>query len=157
MAEHLHIVCPHCAATNRLNTEALILVLIFALWQIPHFYAIAIYRLDDYAAAAIPVLPIERGVPAAKKRIIAYIVAFMVAALMLNIAGYAGNGYFVVALVLSLIWLSLAWTAHKASDDRRWARKLFVCSIVTIFLVSVMMSIDPTIHAAAGELVTDAS
>lgn len=136
-------VAGYCAVTDRFDMGALILVLIFALWQIPHFYAIAIYRMHDYAAAAIPVLPVKKGVTAAKNHIIGYIAAFTVPAVMLRIAGYAGDGYLLVSLVLCLGWLTLASTAHRASDDRKWARTLFACSIVIIFFVSAMMSIDP--------------
>jgi protoheme IX farnesyltransferase len=132
----------YCAVSNAFDMGAVILFSIFSLWQMPHFYAIAIYRLQDYAAAAIPVLPIKRGILAAQKHITRYIVAFIVATLLLTLAGYTGYRYFAVALVLGLVWLFLAWSGFKTTDDKRWARKLFACSIVTIFSLSIMMSVD---------------
>lgn len=145
----------YCAVSNRLDTEALILLLIFALWQVPHFYAIAIYRLGDYTAAAIPVLPLRRGVPAAKKRIIGYILACITAALMLSFGGYTGGGYLVAVAAVGIVWLAMAWMAYRATDDRPWARKLFVCSIVIIFVISVMMSVDTQTPTTVHVLATD--
>jgi protoheme IX farnesyltransferase len=135
----------YCAVTNRFDLGALILLLIFSLWQMPHCYAIAIFRFDDYTAAAIPVLPIKRGIPAAKKHIVGYILAFMAATLMLTLGGYTGYGYFAVAVALGLFWLYLAWSGFRTADDGRWARKLFVFSFISLFALSVMMSIDYTV------------
>lgn len=132
----------YCAVNGRFDIGALILLAIFTLWQMPHFYSIAIYRLDDYVAASIPVLPVKQGVAAAKKHIIGYLLAFIIFTLLLTFFGYAGYRYFAVALVLGLVWLAMAWVAYKASDDKPWAKKLFTVSVVTIFSLSIMMSID---------------
>lgn len=132
----------YCAVSNRFDIGALILLMIFILWQIPHAYAIAIFQGDDYAAAGIPVLPVKQGTPAAQRRIVGYILAFSMAALMLTFSGYTGYSYFAVAAALSLIWLHLAWKGCKTTDDRRRAKNLFVFSILTIFILSIMMSID---------------
>jgi heme o synthase len=137
----------YCAVSGRFDMGAVILLSIFSLWQVPHFYAIAIYRLDDYVAAAIPVIPVKQGIPATKRLIIAYILAFIAATLMLTVGGYTGYSYLAVAVVFGLLWLFVAWGGHKASDDRLWARKLFVCSILTISVLSVMMSVDSAMPA----------
>ncbi|MGD8926768.1 MAG: heme o synthase, partial [Thioalkalispiraceae bacterium] len=152
----------YCAVNGRFDMGALILLAIFSLWQMPHFYAIAIYRLDDYSAAAIPVFPVARGVPATKKHIIGYLLAFIMSALMLTFGGYTGYRYCAVALILGLVWLSMAWGAYKATDDRPWAKKLFAVSVLTIFTLNVMMSIDyarpvtqkvrPSYASQAGEV-----
>jgi len=70
--------------------------------------------------------------------------AFMAATLMLTFTGYTGYSTFAVASVLGLSWLYLAWSGCKASDERLWARKLFIFSILTISILSVMMSVDFT-------------
>ena len=134
----------YCAVTDRFDMGAVILLSIFGLWQIPHFYAIAIYRLDDYTAAAIPVLPVKQGVPATNRQIIGFIVAFNLAAMMLTIGGYTGYHFLAVAFVSGLVWLSVAWQACNSSEKRLWARNLFVCSIIINFTLCVMMSIDYT-------------
>jgi protoheme IX farnesyltransferase len=134
----------YCAVTGRFDMGAVILLAIFSLWQMPHCYAIAVFRFDDYTAAAIPVLPVKQGTAAAKKHIIGYILAFIAATLMLTLGGYTGYSTFAVATMLGLSWLYLAWWSYKAADERLWGKKLFIFSILTIFVLSVMMSIDFT-------------
>jgi protoheme IX farnesyltransferase len=142
----------YCTVTNRFDLGALILLLIFSLWQMPHCYAIAIFRLDDYASADIPVVPVRQGILAAKRHIVRYVVAFVAATPMLTLGGYTGYGYLAVAATLGLFWLYLAWSGFRTADDGRWARRLFVFSFMSIFALSVMMSIDcivpsPTIRS----------
>lgn len=133
----------YCAVSNQFDAGALILLLIFSLWQMPHSYAIAIFRFKDYQAANIPVLPVVKGISVAKHHITLYIVAFAVATLMLSLGGYAGYKYLIVAAAVSVWWLGMALSGYKnAIDDRVWARKLFVFSIVAITSLSVMMSVD---------------
>lgn len=144
----------YCAITNRFDVGALILLSIFVLWQMPHAYAIAIFRLNDYTAAAIPVLPVKRGICAAKTHIIVYILAFMAAVLMLTLCGYTGYIYLSVAAGFCLFWLCMAWRGYNASDDEFWAKKQFVLSILTVFAVSIMMAIDFTVSSAPGMLLT---
>ncbi len=132
----------YCAVTNSFDPGALILLAIFSLWQMSHCYAIGIFRFDDYAAAAIPVGPVTLGIAAAKRRILGYVLAYTMATLMLSFCGYTGDGYLAAAVILGLSWLSLAWAGFKASDDRLWAKRLYLFSILSILLLSVMMSID---------------
>ncbi|NLS43208.1 protoheme IX farnesyltransferase [BEV proteobacterium] len=133
----------YCAVSNQFDAGALILLLIFNLWQMPHSYAIAIFRFKDYQAANIPVLPVVKGISVAKNHITLYIVAFMVATLMLTLGGYAGYKYLVVATSVSIWWLGMALAGYKKpNNDKVWARKLFVFSIVAITSLSVMMSVD---------------
>jgi len=134
----------YCAVTGRFDLGAVILLAIFSLWQMPHCYAIAVFRRDDYTAAAIPVLPVQQGTVAAKKHIVRYILAFMAATLMLTAGGYTGYRTLAVATVLGLSWLYMAWSGYRADGERLWARKLFIFSILTIFILSLMMSIDFT-------------
>lgn len=132
----------YCAVTNDFDAGALILLAIFSLWQMPHSYAIAIFRLKDYQAANIPVLPVVKGISVAKNHITLYIVAFAVATLMLSLGGYAGYKYLIVGVAVSVWWLGMALSGYRADNDRVWARKLFVFSIVAITSLSVMMSVD---------------
>lgn len=132
----------YCAVSNSFDFAALTLLVMFSLWQMPHSYAIAIFRFNDYLAAKIPVLPVERGIRVAKRHILLYILAFLVATLMLTFGGYAGLNYLAVAAAMGMYWLWMAWKGYKAVDDTVWARKLFVFSIFTISALSFMMSVD---------------
>ncbi|CNH36052.1 protoheme IX farnesyltransferase [Yersinia thracica] len=142
----------YCAVTGQFDMGALILLLIFSLWQMPHSYAIAIFRFKDYQAANIPVLPVIKGISVTKNHIILYILAFMVATLMLTLSGYAGYKYLVVAAAVSVWWLGMALRGYKATNDIVWARKLFVFSIIAITSLSVMMSVDFNVPASVGLL-----
>lgn len=142
----------YCAVTGQFDMGALILLLIFNLWQMPHSYAIAIFRFKDYQAANIPVLPVIKGISVTKNHITLYILAFMVATLMLTLSGYAGYKYLVVAAAVSVWWLGMALRGYKATNDSVWARKLFVFSIIAITSLSVMMSVDFNVPSSAGLL-----
>jgi protoheme IX farnesyltransferase len=144
----------YCAVSNRFDMGALILVTIFSLWQIPHSYALAVFRLKDYTTAAIPILPVKEGILTAKNHIVGYILAFMVATPMLTLGGYTGYNYLVVAAAVGLSWLSMAWCGYKASDDRLWAKRMFVFSVVSITVLSVMMAVDFTTPPPADILLT---
>ncbi|CPR48995.1 protoheme IX farnesyltransferase [Salmonella enterica subsp. enterica serovar Bovismorbificans] len=111
----------YCAVTGDFDSGAAILLAIFSLWQMPHSYAIAIFRFKDYQAANIPVLPVVKGISVAKNHITLYIIAFAVA---------------------SVWWLGMALRGYKVEDDKVWARKLFGFSIIAITALSIMMSVD---------------
>lgn len=144
----------YCAVSNHFDMGALILASIFGLWQIPHSYAIAVFRFEDYAAADIPVLPVKRGVLSAKTHILVYILAFLAAAPMLTLSGYTGARYFAAAAAVGLTWLYMAWTGYRTSDEKLWGKKLFVFSIVGITVLSLMMSIDFTTPIPSDVLLT---
>ena len=136
----------YCAVSNHFDLGAALLLLIFSLWQMPHSYAIAINHFKDYAAADIPVLSVRLGVPAAKRHIVYYIVAFTVASLMLTVMGYTGYAYMAVAAVMGAYWLYAALAGYRCEDDRLWARRMFMFSIISIMILSLMMSVDFSSH-----------
>jgi protoheme IX farnesyltransferase len=135
------VVAGYVAVTDHFSGALIILFMILVLWQMPHFYAIAMYRLDDYKAAKIPVLPAVKGMRNTKLQIMLYIGAFAVAVLALTFFGYAGYVYAVVMLLASLSWLWLGIAGFKANDDKLWARKMFLRSLIIITVFSVMLSV----------------
>jgi protoheme IX farnesyltransferase len=142
----------YCAASGQLDTAGLILFAIYAFWQFPHAYAIAILHLQDYSRASIPVLPVVRGVARVKRDMPIYVVVFTLCALLLSFTHNTGMSYLAVMLFLGLAWIRSTWRDRKCADDRRWARKSFGYSIVIIMAMSLMMSVDfipkPDINAA---------
>lgn len=132
----------YCAVTGQFDLGALLLLLIFSMWQMPHSFAIAIFRFDDYAAASIPVLPVKRGIKAAKRQIAIYTAIFAVASVMLSVAGYTGWVYGLVAAAMSVYWLVIALRGFQTQNDEAWAKKVFGVSIMVVTALSVMMSVD---------------
>ena len=132
----------YCAVSHQFDTGAAILLLIFSLWQMPHSYAIAIFRFKDYRAASIPVLPVIKGILEAKHQTFFYVLAFNLATPLLTLTGFTGYWYLLVTTPVGLYWLYTAWIGYKAKDDRVWARKLFLFSIIIVMVQSLMMSVD---------------
>jgi protoheme IX farnesyltransferase len=136
------IVAGYVAASNHFDASALILFLIMTFWQMPHFYAIGMYRFDDYKAAGLPVLPVARGANITKRHIVAYIVAFLCANAALTIFGKAGITYAIVVCGLSLVWLARGrdgFRHHK--DDAVWAKKMFLFSLIVVTTFSAILSV----------------
>jgi protoheme IX farnesyltransferase len=144
----------YCAGSNRFDLGAVILLSIFSLWQMPHSYAIAIFRFKDYAAAALPVLPVRQGTPAVKKQITLYLLGFVGAASMLTFSGYTGYRYFAAVGAMGVSWLYMSWSGNRTPDDRIWAKKMFIFSILTMAVLSLMMSIDFAGPASSPMLLT---
>lgn len=138
--------CPpvigYCAITGNFDIGAAIILIAFCLWQIPHSYAIAIYRMTDYQAAKIPVLPVCKDIKTARKHIIAYITAFTLVSLLLSQQAYVGIIYAVVMSILGAYWLYIAIADFNRLSNQMWAKRLFVFSILTITILSVLISFD---------------
>ena len=129
----------YCSASRHFDTGALVFFSLLALWQLPHFLAIAIYRIEDYRAASIPVLPIEKGMKTTKVHMLLYIVAFMVVASMLTIYRYTGMLFLGTTLTLGTAWLLLGLKGLNAADDKLWARQMFFFSLIVIMGVSLII------------------
>jgi heme o synthase len=131
----------YCAVTNHFDMGALLLFIILFAWQIPHFYAISIYRLEDFRAASIPILPLKKDIFRTKISMLLYILVFMLAAVMPVLYGYTGYVYTVFAVMLSLMWFVLGLLGFKTSNDIQWSRQMFLFSIIVITILSFMMAI----------------
>ena len=131
----------YLAVTNSLDAGAILLFLILSIWQMPHSYAIAIYRLDDYRKAKIPVLPVARGLMRTKIETLLYTLLFACATLALYSFGYAGKVYIVLMGAASLMWLFLSVQGFFQSNDRQWAKRMFIVSILIITLFSFAISL----------------
>jgi protoheme IX farnesyltransferase len=136
------IVTGYTAAANHFDLGAIILFMILFLWQMPHFYSIAIFRLKDYTAASLPVLPVVKGIYITKIHMLFYISAFIITASMITIFGYTGYIYLTVVILAGFTWLGLCIKGFKTNDDKRWARKMFGISLMVIITLSVAMSFN---------------
>lgn len=136
------LVAGYCAVNGRLDTVALLLFVIMAIWQMPHFYAIGTYRQKDYAKAGIPILTVVKGIPTAKKHILVYILLFILAVSSLTLFGYTGYVYLVAMLLISSLWLRYAVMGFTATDDIKYGHQIFGYSLLTLLVFSLMISID---------------
>ncbi len=135
------IVAGYTAVTNRFDVGAFLLFLILVLWQMPHFYAIAMYRFDDYKAAGLPVLPVKKGMRIAKLQILTYVTTFIIAVAALSAFGYTGYTYSVIMVALGLWWLWLGVQGFKTTDDEFWGRQMFLRSLKVVMALSVMTAL----------------
>lgn len=135
-------VAGYTAVTGHLDAAALSLFLILVFWQMPHFYAISIYRRKEYKAAGLPVLSVKKGVAATKRAMILYTVGFTAAALSLSYTAHTGPLYFVIALVLSLLWLQAGLKGLHTADSERWARKMFGLSLLVLTVLCVFIGLS---------------
>jgi protoheme IX farnesyltransferase len=132
----------YCAVTNKFDAGAIILFFMLVLWQMPHFYAIAIYRIKDYAEANIPVLPIKSGIKTTKIYMLLYIIAFIVSAIMLEIFKFTGYTYLTATIILGVIWLWIAAKGFSKIDNTLWAKKMFRFSLIVLTLLCVIISLN---------------
>jgi protoheme IX farnesyltransferase len=137
------ILAGYVAVTDHLNLGAFLVFLILVVWQMPHFYAIALFRESDYKAAGIPVLPVKKGIRVTKIAMLSYIVAFIAATILLTMCDYAGDTFMVCAVVAGLAWLYYGLKGlKKGTDDIRWARKMFFNSLLVLTFLCVLMGLN---------------
>lgn len=135
-------VAGYCAVTGAFDTGALILFLIMTFWQMPHFYAIAMFRHDDYMRAGLPVLPVKQGMHTAKIHILVYSIAFIIAALALTVYGYASYTFAVVMGVLGAVWIWKGISNFTKLEDVAWGKSMFLFSLIVLSSFSALMSVD---------------
>jgi protoheme IX farnesyltransferase len=132
----------YTAVSNHFDIGALLLFMMLVFWQMPHFYAIAIFRLKDYAEAAIPVLPVKKGIFITKIHMLLYIIAFVLTTLLLTVFGYTGYIYFAIAAVLGFGWVLLSILGFKTANTKLWARRMFLFSLMILIVLCIMLSLD---------------
>jgi protoheme IX farnesyltransferase len=136
----------YVAATGSLDLTASLLFLILVAWQMPHFYAIAIFRRDDYAKANIPVLPVVSGLVATRKQIVVYVVLFIAACAALGMFGGASLLSTLVMLLAGGYWLYLCLGPVDEIGQSGWARKQFGWSLMLLIILSATWSLDSFLH-----------
>ena len=95
----------YTAASGQLDGAALILFIILVCWQMPHFYALGIYRRSEYQSAGLPIMPLVSGLAATKRHIMLFTICFAAAALALSLFGYAGWLYLLPIVLISGLWI----------------------------------------------------
>ena len=129
------------AVTGHLAPGALVLVLIIFTWTPPHFWALAIYRLDDYRQAEIPMLPVTHGVAFTKLQIVLYTVLLLIVSVLPTVIGMSGFIYLAGALLLGGRFLQWAIKLYR-TEKNVVAMQTFRFSIVYLMLLFVFLLVD---------------
>ena len=129
------------AIADSVPAEAWLLVLIIFIWTPPHFWALALYRTNDYARAGLPMLPVTHGQQFTRLHILLYSVALLATTILPYIIGMNGWLYLIAALVLGLMFVNYAWRLYKNYSDEL-SRALFRFSILYLSLLFAALLID---------------
>ncbi|PIL89034.1 protoheme IX farnesyltransferase, partial [Acinetobacter baumannii] len=140
----------YTAVTHQFDVAALLLFLAYALWQMPHSWAIAIYRFDDYKNAGIPILPVARSIYRTKIECVIYILLFAAVLNGLYCFGYTNVFFLITFNALTAYWFYLSIIGFKAENDQLWAKRFFLYSVILITLLSLSFSF--TYQSAAPNL-----
>ncbi len=126
------------AIDPNLDVLAWVLFAIMFLWQPPHFYALAMKRVEEYRAANIPMLPVVKGFKATKRSIISWVTALLIVPFFLT---PLGTPLVVLAAILGAGWFILALKGLTMKDDIKWARIMFIYSLnyMTILFVAMVI------------------
>jgi protoheme IX farnesyltransferase len=130
------------AVTGRPAFEPALLVLIIFFWTPPHFWALSLYRADDYARAGVPMLPVVAGVQAARRQILLYTLILAPLGATPWLFGYAGPLYGVAAIAGGAGMIALAVRVCAERQGFAASRRLFGYSILYLFGLFAMLLVD---------------
>jgi protoheme IX farnesyltransferase len=133
------------AVTAEVSLASIALFLLIFMWTPPHFWALALYRRGDYAAAGVPMLPVVAGEAATKRQMLLYAVLLLPVAVAPALLGIAGLLYAAAAVVLGLIFVGMALAVLRedgAATGHRAAKRMFAFSILYLFLLFALLIVD---------------
>jgi protoheme IX farnesyltransferase len=129
------------AITGQAPAQAWMLALIIFVWTPPHFWALALHRVDDYRKSGLPMLPVTHGARLTKLHILLYTIALVATTVLPFGTGQSGLVYLAVALVLGGIFIGYAWRLYRAADDKL-AWPTFKYSILYLALLFTALLVD---------------
>ena len=129
------------AMRGSVDPEALMLCLIIFLWTPPHFWALALYRVEDYARAGLPMLPVTHGSEFTRLHVLLYTIMLLAGTLLPYVYGMSGLIYLVSALVLGVWFVAYAFRLWRHYSDEL-ARQTFRFSILHLMLLFAALLVD---------------
>ena len=129
------------AATGEIHHDALLLFLIIFAWTPPHFWALALYRRDEYARAGLPMLPVTHGEAYTRLHLLLYTLLLFAVAMLPVATGMGGWIYLVAAALLGGRFIQYGWALHRRYSDAL-ARRTFRYSIWYLSLLFAAMLVD---------------
>jgi protoheme IX farnesyltransferase len=131
------------AVTGSISLEPILLFLIIFFWTPPHFWALSLYRADDYARAGVPMLPVVAGDLVTRRQILLYTLLLVPLGVSPWLLGYAGWLYGAAALISGAVMLALAWQVYAERHPADKASKqLFAFSILYLFLLFAVLLVE---------------
>ena len=129
------------SVTGGLSIEPLILFAVIFMWTPPHFWALALFRNEDYVRANVPMMPVVSGAAETRRQILIYAVLLAPLALAPALIGMTSMAYGIVAGALGLNFVRLSWALYRRPDDAA-AKRLFAFSILYLFLLFLGLVVD---------------
>jgi protoheme IX farnesyltransferase len=129
------------AVTGEVTIEAMLLFLIIFAWTPPHFWALALYRTEDYARAGVPMLPVTHGRKYTQLQVLLYTLILFGASLLPYVIRMSGLFYFLAAIALGTVFLFYALRVYLAYSDAV-AQKTFRYSILYLALLFAALLVD---------------
>ena len=129
------------AVTGGLSIEPLVLFAVIFMWTPPHFWALALFRNDDYVRANVPMMPVVAGESETRRQILIYALLLAPLAMVPTLIGMTSIAYGVVVAALGMNFVRLSWVLYRRPDDAA-ARRLFAFSILYLFLLFLGLVVD---------------
>jgi protoheme IX farnesyltransferase len=130
------------AVTGNISLEPVVLFLIIFFWTPPHFWALSLYRAEDYARAGVPMLPVVAGEPETRRQILLYTLLLAPLGVAPWFLGYTGAIYGITAALTGAVMIALAFRIRAEKQGYVAAKQMFGFSILYLFLLFAMLLVD---------------
>lgn len=131
------------AVTGSLSPAAWIMFLIIFMWTPPHFWALALYRNEDYTRAQVPMLPVIHGEAVTKRQILLYAILLIPTTALLWMTGRVGYWYLALSTLIGIVYLySCIALFREKAPEQKWAKKSFKWSLYYLAAVFAVMAFD---------------
>lgn len=131
----------YTAVAGHIDATAWALFWILMVWQMPHFYAIAVFREKDYRAAGLPVWSVVLGAESTKAQILFWVVVFAFVVSLPTVLGSTGSIYLAVMLALSAYWIGQGMWYYRRENTERWSKRMFGVSLVILLIFCIAISV----------------
>ena len=132
-------------ANNSLTFEPITFFLIIFFWTPSHFWALSLFKADDYRKASIPMLPLTNGIENTKMNILIYSILMLPVVIAPYLIGFVGNIYLIISLILTFYYIFICYELYSFKKNKfeiSKAKKVFSYSIFYLFLLFVLFLVD---------------
>ena len=139
------------AATGAIGVESCLLFLIIFFWTPPHFWALSLYKSEEYAKAGVPMLPVVAGAAETRRQILIYSLVLAPIGASPWLLGYAGPVYGFISIVTGALMVAFAWQLYRTPAEKT-AKKLFAFSILYLFLLFAVLLVEQGLGGMLGRV-----